>query len=102
MSYFGNLQKIKVGLANEYIAAAWLTKENYTVYWKTQDNDVIDLVAVHRITGEVLKIDVKTASIRKTWKPGTRICRKLTQEQRRLKMKFIFVERDGTCKVRQR
>ena len=56
MSYFGNLQKIKVGLANEYIAAAWLTKENYTVYWKTQDNDVIDLVAVHRITGKVLKI----------------------------------------------
>ena len=46
--------------------------------------------------------NVKSESYRKTWKPGTRICRKLTQEQKKLKMKFIFVEKDGTCKVRQR
>ena len=94
MSYFGNLQKIKVGLANEYIAAAWLTKENYTVYWKTQDNDVIDLVAVHRITGEVLKIDVKT------WKPGTVIGRNLSKYQKQLGVKILYVFKNGSCKFK--
>lgn len=100
MSYFGNLQKIKIGLANEYIAAAWLTKQNYTVYWKTQDNDVIDLVAVHRISGEVLKIDVKTASIRKTWKPGTVIGRNLSKYQKQLGVKILYVFKNGSCKFK--
>ena len=50
-------------MQSEFIAAAWLSKKDYTIYWKTQDNDPIDLVAVHRVTGAVIKIDVKTASI---------------------------------------
>jgi hypothetical protein len=50
--------------------------------------------------GAVEIFDVKTESYRKTWKPGTRICRKLTQEQKKLKMKFIFVDKDGACTVR--
>ena len=85
MSYFGNLQKIKIGLANEYIAAAWLTKQNYTVYW---------------ITGEVLKIDVKTASIRKTWKPGTVIGRNLSKYQKQLGVKILYVFKNGSCKFK--
>ena len=85
MSYFGNLQKIKIGLANEYIAAAWLTKQNYTVYWKT---------------GEVLKIDVKTASIRKTWKPGTVIGRNLSKYQKQLGVKILYVFKNGSCKFK--
>ena len=76
--------KIKVGLQSEFVAAKWLTENNYTVYWKTQDNDVIDLVAVHRVTGDVLKIDVKTASIRKTWKVGTIISRTPSKYQKQL------------------
>ena len=86
----------------EFTAAAWLVTKGYLIYPKHQDNDPIDLVAVHRNTGKTLKIDVKSESYRKTWKPGTRIPRALTLEQRKLKMKFIFVDKDGTCTVRPR
>jgi len=85
---------------SEFIAAAWLSKKNYTIYWRTQDNDPIDLVAVHRITGKVLKIDVKTASIRKTWKPGTMINRKESKYQKQLGVKILYVFKDGSCKFK--
>ncbi len=85
-------------MQSEFIAAAWLSKKNYTVYWRTQDNDVIDLVAVHRVTGRVKKIDVKTASIRKTWKPGTLINRKESDYQKQLGVKILYVYKNGECK----
>ncbi len=87
-------------MQNEFVAAAWLSKNNYTVYWKTQDNDPIDLVAVHRVTGKVLKIDVKTASIRKTWKPGTLINRKESEYQKQLGVKILYVFKDGSCRFK--
>tara|TARA_Y100001968_G_scaffold282408_1_gene280275 strand:- start:404 stop:697 length:294 start_codon:yes stop_codon:yes gene_type:complete len=90
--------KIAKGVQSEFIAAAWLSKKNYTVYWRTQDNDVIDLVAVHRVTGRVKKIDVKTASIRKTWKPGTLINRKESDYQKQLGVKILYVYKNGECK----
>ena len=90
--------KIKVGLQSEFIAAKWLTEKNYTVYWKTQDMDPIDLVAVHRITGAGIKIDVKTASIRKTWKPGTLITRTQSKYQKQLGVKILYVFKNGECK----
>ncbi len=95
-----SLHKIRKGLESEFIASAWLTKNNYTIYWKTQDNDPIDLVAVHRSTGKVLKIDVKTASIRKTWKPGTMINRQQTKYQKQLGVKILYVFKDGSCKFK--
>lgn len=85
-------------MQSEFIAAAWLSKKNYTVYWRTQDNDVIDLVAVHRVTGRVKKIDVKTASIRRTWKPGTLINRKESDYQKQLGVKILYVYKNGECK----
>ena len=85
-------------MQSEFIAAAWLSKKNYTVYWRTQDNDVIDLVAVHRVTGRVKKIDVKTASIRKTWKPGTLINRMESKYQKQLGVKILYVFKNGECK----
>ena len=45
-------------------------------------HDLLDLVAIHRNTGDVLKIDVKSVSFRKTWKPGTRICRVPSEYQK--------------------
>ena len=79
-TYYGKLleedmTKVMKGQRSEFIAAAWLISINYLVYVKTQDNDPMDLVAVHRNTGDVLKIDVKSVSFRKTWKPGSRSCR---------------------------
>ena len=96
MSY----EKIAKGVQSEFIAAAWLSKKNYTIYWRTQDNDVIDLVAVHRVTGKVLKIVVKTASYRKTWKPGTMINRKESEYQKQLGVKILYVFKDGSCKFK--
>ena len=95
-----SLVKIRKGLQSEFIAASWLSKQNYTVYWKTQDNDVIDLVAVHRVSGETLKIDVKTASVRKTWKKGTVISRKLSKYQKQLGVILLYVFADGACQFR--
>tara|TARA_R100001086_G_C11754325_1_gene236266 strand:+ start:445 stop:738 length:294 start_codon:yes stop_codon:yes gene_type:complete len=93
-----SLDKIRKGLESEFIAASWLTKKNYTVYWKTQDMDPIDLVAVHRNTGAVIKIDVKTASYRKTWKPGSMIARNQSKYQKQLGVKILYVFKNGECK----
>ena len=70
-TYYGQLleedmTKTMKGQRSEFLAAAWLISINYLVYVKTQDNDPIDLIAVHRNDGEVLKLDVKTVSFRKT------------------------------------
>ncbi len=85
----------------EQLAVLYLIDKGYFVFKNLYGVGPADLIAINE-KGAVEIYDVKSESYRKTWKPGTRICRKLTQEQKRLKMKFIFVERDGTCKVRQR
>ena len=85
----------------EQLAVLYLIDKGYFVFKNLYGVGPADLIAINE-KGAVEIYDVKSESYRKTWKPGTRICRKLTQEQKKLKMKFIFVERDGTCKVRQR
>ena len=50
------------GQRSEFLAAAWLISINYLVYVKTLDNDPIDLVAVHRNTGEVFSSDTGSVS----------------------------------------
>jgi hypothetical protein len=95
------LSKLKKGMQSEQIAILHLIGEGYFVFKNLYGVGPADLIAINE-KGAVEIFDVKTESYRKTWKPGTRICRRLTQEQKRLKMKFIFVDKDGTCKVRQR
>ena len=85
----------------EQLAVLYLINKGYFVFKNLYGVGPADLIAINE-KGSVEIYDVKSESYRKTWKPGTRICRKLTQEQKKLKMKFIFVEKDGTCKVRQR
>ena len=97
MSYHSNKLKIIKGQNSEFIAAGWLVQQNYLVYFKTQDNDPMDLVAIERDTGEVLKIDVKSVSFRKTWKPGTRICRVPNKYQKKLGVIILYVYEDGRC-----
>jgi len=95
------LSKLKKGMQSEQIAILHLIGKGYFVFKNLYGVGPADLIAINE-KGAVEIFDVKTESYRKTWKPGTRICRRLTQEQKRLKMKFIFVDKDGTCKVRQR
>ena len=96
-----HLSKLKKGMQSEQIAILHLLEKGYFVFKNLYGVGPADLIAINE-KGAVEIFDVKTESYRKTWKPGTRICRRLTQEQKKLKMKFIFVDKDGTCKVRQR
>ena len=96
-----HLSKLKKGMQSEQIAILHLIEKGYFVFKNLYGVGPADLIAINE-KGAVEIFDVKTESYRKTWKPGTRICRRLTQEQKRLKMKFIFVDKDGTCRVRLR
>jgi len=89
--------KTMKGQHSEFIAAAWLIKQNYLVYIKTQDNDPIDLIAVHRDNGDVQKFDVKSVSIRKTGRVGDRINRVLNEHQKKIGVKLLYVYDDGRC-----
>ena len=102
-TYYGQLlekdmSKTMKGQRSEFLAAAWLISINYLVYVKTQDNDPIDLIAVHRNTGEVLKLDVKSVSYRKTGpKKGYRISRVLNEHQKKIGVTLLYVYKDGRC-----
>ena len=102
-TYYGQLleedmTKVMKGQRSEFIAAAWLISINYLVYVKTQDNDPIDLIAVHRNTGEVLKLDIKSVSYRKTGpKKGHRINRVLNEHQKKIGVTLLYVYPDGRC-----
>jgi Holliday junction resolvase-like predicted endonuclease len=85
------------GQYSEFVAAAWLIKQNYLVYIKTQDNDPIDLIAVNRSNGEVLKLDVKSVSIRKTGRVGDKINRVINKHQQKIGVKLLYVYDDGRC-----
>jgi Holliday junction resolvase-like predicted endonuclease len=94
-----HLSKLKKGMKSEQIAILHLLEKGYFVFKNLYGVGPADLIAINE-KGAVEIFDVKTESYRKTWKPGTRICRRLTQEQKKLKMKFIFVDKDGACTVR--
>tara|TARA_B100000427_G_scaffold62525_1_gene49303 strand:- start:2282 stop:2575 length:294 start_codon:yes stop_codon:yes gene_type:complete len=94
-----HLSKLKKGMKSEQIAILYLIEKGYFVFKNLYGVGPADLIAINE-KGAVEIFDVKTESYRKTWKPGTRICRRLTQEQKKLKMKFIFVDKDGACTVR--
>ena len=101
--YYGQLldedmTKTMKGQRSEFLAAAWLISINYLVYVKTQDNDPIDLVAVHRNTGDVLKLDVKSVSFRRTGpKKGYRISRVVNEHQKKIGVTLLYVYPDGRC-----
>ena len=93
-----HFSKVMKGQHSEFVAAAWLIKQNCLVCIKTQDNDPIDLIAVNRSNGEVLKLDVKSVSIRKSGpKKGYRISRVVSDYQNQLGVKLLYVYNDGRC-----
>ena len=92
------LPKIKKGMKSEQIAILYLIEKGYFVFKNLYGVGPADLIVINE-KGALEIYDVKSESYRKTWKPGTRICRKLTQEQKKLKMKFIFVDKNGGCRI---
>ena len=95
-SKISNEKKIK-GMKNEYMAAAFMTANNYFISWKQEDNAPYDFAATHRTTGKTRLIDAKTVAFRKTWRPGTRICRVLSKYQKQLGVEILYVYEDGKC-----
>ena len=93
------LPKIKKGMQSEQIAILYLIEKGFFVFKNLYGVGPADIIAINE-KGALEIYDVKSESYRKTWRPGTRIFRRLTQEQKRLKMKFIFVGKDGRCTVR--
>ena len=92
------LPKIKKGMQSEQIAILYLIEQGFFVFKNLYGVGPADLIAINE-KGKVNIYDVKSESYRKTWKPGTRIPRALTLEQRKLKMKFISVDKKGGCRV---
>ena len=86
--------KQKIRDISEHKAAIKFMKEGYWVFRNVSPKGPIDMVLVHEKTGEVRKIDVKTNSYRKSWKPGTRICRQRTKEQIKLGVELEFFDKD--------
>ena len=98
MQHRFKLPKIKKGMQSEQIAILYLIEKGFFVFKNLYGVGPADLIAINE-KGALEIYDVKSESYRKTWKPGTRICRQLTQEQKKLKMKFIFVDKNGGCRI---
>ena len=84
----------KIGDINEHRAIIKFLKEGYYVFKNISMKGPIDMVLVHEKTGEVRKIDVKTNSYRQSWKPGTKIYRRRSDEQIKLNVELEFFDRD--------
>jgi hypothetical protein len=75
-----------VGAVSEMLAAAYLLRRGYEVFRNVSSSGPIDLVAIHRVTGETRLFDVKTR--RST--AGS----KLTPEQLAIGVNLLLVEPD--------
>jgi len=84
----------KIGDINELRAVIKFLKEGYYVFKNISLKGPIDMVLVDQKTGKVRKIDVKTNCYRLTWRPGTRISRVLSKEQKRLGVEFLFLDKE--------
>ena len=93
-----SLYTLKKGMKSEQIAILFLISKGYFVFKNLYGVGPADLIAINE-KGHIRIFDVKSESYRKTWKPGTRICRRLSQEQKRLKMEFLFVDKEGGCRI---
>lgn len=93
-------EKQQKGVASELIAEYYLTKAGYFVYSKKSVQSPVDLVAINPDTGEVLLVDVKTASIRLSGgQKGTTIRRVLSEEQKKLGVNFLYVYENKVCEL---
>jgi hypothetical protein len=61
--------KQKIGDVSEFKAVIKFLQEGYWVFRNVQGSGPIDMVLVHKETGEVRKIDVKTTSYRNRGNP---------------------------------
>lgn len=77
------------GTLSELVLTQELVQEGYDVFWPVSDQGMVDLVAVHPVTGNIRLIDVKTMARRKD---GTRIYRTPSRPQKKIGVEIIEVD----------
>lgn len=81
--------KVTKGTLSELIVTTELVQEGYDVFWAVSDQGIVDLVALHPVTGNIRLIDVKTMSRRKD---GSRIFRVPSKPQKKIGVEIIEVD----------
>lgn len=93
-------EKQQKGVLSELIAEYYLSKAGYIVYSKKSVQSPVDLVAINPEDGEIMLIDVKTASIRNTdYQKGQTIRRSQSDEQKKLNVCFLYVYENKMCEL---
>ena len=86
------------GFESEMEAELWLTKLGYIVYTKKGVQSPIDFLCYHPGRHELLLVDVKSASYRKTGKKkGSVIYRSPSNIQKKMGVSILYVLEDGSC-----
>ena len=86
------------GFESEMEAELWLTKLGYIVYTKKGVQSPIDVLCYHPGRHELLLVDVKSASYRKTGKKkGSVIYRSPSNIQKKMGVSILYVLEDGSC-----
>lgn len=75
----------------------WLTENDYYVFDNVSGLGPCDMIAMDD-DGNIIKIDVKSESIRKTGThAGYKIKRILTETQKNMGVKLLMVTKEGKC-----
>ena len=86
------------GFESEMEAELWLTQLGYIVYTKKGVQSPIDFLCYHPGRHELLLVDVKSASYRKTGKKkGSVIYRSPSNIQKKMGVSILYVLEDGSC-----
>ena len=86
------------GFESEMEAELWLTKLGYIVYTKKGVQSPIDFLCYHPGRHELLLVDVKSASYRKTGKKkGSVIYRSPSNIQKKMGVSILYVLEDVSC-----
>jgi len=80
---------IVLGTLSELICTQDLVREGYDVFWPVSDQGMVDIVAVHPVTGSIRLIDVKTMGRRRD---GTRIYRTTSTPQKKIGVEVIEID----------
>ena len=86
------------GFESEMEAELWLTKLGYIVYTKKGVQSPIDFLCYHPGRHELLLVDVKSASYRKTGKKKCSVIyRSPSNIQKKMGVSILYVLEDGSC-----
>tara|TARA_R100001591_G_scaffold1130_1_gene2890 strand:+ start:4144 stop:4446 length:303 start_codon:yes stop_codon:yes gene_type:complete len=90
-------KKHKKGFINHTKAILWLTENNYYVFNNISGLGPCDVIAMND-DGDIIKIDIKSESIRKTGThAGHKIRRMPSEQQKKMGVKLLMVTKEGKC-----